>query len=189
VHITGLQACKSQLINPASGMRARSWTQTQSNENPVMPPPDSSHCFHIIQHTAPFYLFKLAPTVPIPEPITSALLSPTDPNAFVSVTRTHEEISIVTTLALHDDFDVKSALVKPEDGQDPVTQWAALTIKGPMDLSLTGIMCDLTTPLKREKVPVFALSTWNTDYLLIPQKGDYVARAVRALQLDGWVFA
>ncbi|KAH7916455.1 hypothetical protein BJ138DRAFT_474413 [Hygrophoropsis aurantiaca] len=43
-----------------------------------------------------------------------------------------------------------------------------------------------TTPLRDAKVPVFAVSTWNTDYVLVPK--EHVQTAVTALESDGWHF-
>jgi len=51
---------------------------------------------------------------------------------------------------------------------------------------ITGVMCNFTIPLKNAGVPVFAISTWNTDYVLVPR--EKAALAVEALQADGWVF-
>lgn len=51
---------------------------------------------------------------------------------------------------------------------------------------LTGVMCNFTTPLKEATIPVFAISTWNTDYVLIPVVD--VDKAVAVLSHDGWQF-
>lgn len=56
-----------------------------------------------------------------------------------------------------------------------------------MDLSLTGILNELTGPLKTAQVPIFASSTWNTDYVLIEERHKEAARA--ALEQAGWKFA
>lgn len=52
--------------------------------------------------------------------------------------------------------------------------------------ALTGVLASLTAPLKVAKVPVFALSTWKTDYVLVPTKK--LQEAIRALRGDDWVF-
>ena len=55
-----------------------------------------------------------------------------------------------------------------------------------MDLSLTGIMHALTGPLKEAGVPVFATSTWDTDYVLINADKKDVAKD--GLEAAGWIF-
>lgn len=65
--------------------------------------------------------------------------------------------------------------------------WTALVVKGPMDLSLTGILHALTGPLGEAKVPVFASSTWDTDYVLINSGNK--EKAKEALQKAGWRFS
>ncbi|KAJ6566004.1 hypothetical protein B0H10DRAFT_2112181 [Mycena sp. CBHHK59/15] len=50
-----------------------------------------------------------------------------------------------------------------------------------------GVLAGFVEPLKRAEVPIFAISTWNTDYILVPK--DKLARAIDALKTDGWTFA
>jgi hypothetical protein len=54
-------------------------------------------------------------------------------------------------------------------------------------LSLSGILHELTRPLKAASVPIFASSTWDTDYVLINEESKEKARA--ALEEAGWKFA
>jgi hypothetical protein len=72
-----------------------------------------------------------------------------------SVTRTAEELSIVCPVA---DAPLGA---KVEGG------WRALCVQGPLDFGLTGILAALTTPLAAKGVAVFAVSTYDTDYLLV----------------------
>ncbi|HEC43545.1 MAG TPA: ACT domain-containing protein [Bacteroides sp.] len=44
-----------------------------------------------------------------------------------------------------------------------------LKVEGPLDLSLTGILHDLSKPLKEAGISIFAISTYDTDYLFIPE--------------------
>ncbi len=46
--------------------------------------------------------------------------------------------------------------------------WRALAVEGPLDFGLTGVLASLTAPLAEAGVPVFVLSTWSTDFLLVP---------------------
>lgn len=44
----------------------------------------------------------------------------------------------------------------------------ALTVPGPLDFSLTGILVSLLTPLAQADISVFTLSTFDTDWILVP---------------------
>lgn len=61
--------------------------------------------------------------------------------------------------------------------------WAALRVAGVLDFNLTGILAGLSGVLAAEKVSIFALSTFDTDYILV-QRSD-LARALDALQRAG----
>jgi hypothetical protein len=74
---------------------------------------------------------------------------------FVSVTRTAHELSIVCEQA-----SVPSNITI-EGG------WRALMVAGPLDFDLTGILASLTAPLSVAGISVFAIATYDTDYLLI----------------------
>ncbi|WP_143262041.1 ACT domain-containing protein, partial [Allokutzneria sp. NRRL B-24872] len=58
-----------------------------------------------------------------------------------------------------------------------------LTARGPFDFALTGIMAALSTPLAEAGVPLFALSTYDTDHLMVRE--EHLARAVAALENAG----
>lgn len=55
--------------------------------------------------------------------------------------------------------------------------WRALAVEGPLDFGLTGVLAALTAPLAQAGVPVFVLSTWATDFLLVPGARLEAARA------------
>ncbi|MCB0333440.1 MAG: ACT domain-containing protein [Bdellovibrionales bacterium] len=74
---------------------------------------------------------------------------------FFTVSRTADELSIVC-----DSRQVPST-VKAEHG------WNCLKVEGPLDFSLTGILASLVSPLGESGISIFALSTFDTDYLLI----------------------
>jgi len=98
----------------------------------------------------------------------------TGPDAgFVSLTKTSDEISYV-------------ADAYPEGLGGSPSSWRCIKINGPLHHHLTGIMHDLTAPLKLAKVPIFAISTWGTDYVLVPH--NLVDEAKRALEDGGWIF-
>lgn len=78
-----------------------------------------------------------------------------DGETFASVTRTPEETSIVCRAA------AVPQGVRAEGG------WRALRVAGPLDFALTGILASLLVPLAAAGVAAFALSTFDTDYLLV----------------------
>ncbi len=61
--------------------------------------------------------------------------------------------------------------------------WRCLEVEGPLELDETGILAALTRPLAAAGVPLFALSTFDTDYLLVP--AARLDRALAALRGDG----
>lgn len=91
-------------------------------------------------------------------------------SCFVSATRTSEELSVVC-----------EAKDIPHDVQCE-RPWNILEVVGPLDFSLTGILAGLSTALAREEVSIFAISTYNTDYLLVRQ-GD-LKKALDALEAE-----
>lgn len=89
----------------------------------------------------------------------------------VSVTRTADELSVV----LPQD--------RVPDGVAAERGWRAMAVRGPLDFSLVGILAGLTAPLARAGVPVFALSTHDTDWLLVREPD--LAAAIAALEAAG----
>ena len=80
-----------------------------------------------------------------------------DSRGFVSITRTQEELSIV---CLQD-------RVPPD-----VTcrrDWRCLKVDGPLDFAQAGVWASLAGPLAEEGIPVFVVSTYDTDYLLVSE--------------------
>lgn len=55
----------------------------------------------------------------------------------------------------------------------------ALKVQGPLDFSLTGVLASLINPLAEAGIPVFTISTYDTDYILLKEKD--LERAVSAL--------
>ena len=73
-----------------------------------------------------------------------------------------------------------SNTVAREDG------WRALRVLGTLVFSLTGILSGIATVLADAKVGIFAVSTYDTDYILVKQEN--LDRAVEALKLAGYTF-
>ena len=87
--------------------------------------------------------------------------------------RTEQEISLVCETA-----HVPADTAAREDG------WRGMRVAGPLDFSLVGILGGLTAALAAAQVPVFAVSTYDTDYLLI--KEEHLHRAAQALRQAGY---
>ncbi len=81
--------------------------------------------------------------------------------------KTFEEISIV----LPSNIKLESEDVEPD--------WKALEVVGPLDFILTGILSSILTVLADKKISVFAVSTFDTDYILV--KSNKINDAITAL--------
>jgi len=110
-----------------------------------------------------FAICRLAPDASIPAWGTSG--------PFVSVTRTPDELSLVCL-------------------QDAVPQgvrceraWCCLRVQGPLDFSLVGVLAALVSPLAEAGLSVFAVSTFDTDYLLVRERE--MQQAIEALRERG----
>ena len=77
---------------------------------------------------------------------------------FVFVGKTDEELSLVCETSR-----VPSETLACEDG------WRAFRIEGQLDFSLVGILAPIATVLAEAKVGIFAVSTYNTDYVLVKE--------------------
>jgi hypothetical protein len=77
---------------------------------------------------------------------------------FFSITKTSEELSIVC----HED-SIPSEIKCERD-------WRILKIEGPLDFSLIGILASISTILAQKGISIFAISTYDTDYILIKNK-------------------
>ena len=110
-----------------------------------------------------FAVLRLAPDADVPMDL---LVPP-----FHSVTRTPVELSVVCP---------EGAV--PE-GARAETGWALLALAGPFPFELVGILASVLGPLAKAGVSIFALSTFDTDYVLV--KSERLADAVAALAAAG----
>ncbi|WWC97755.1 hypothetical protein V866_004641 [Kwoniella sp. B9012] len=62
--------------------------------------------------------------------------------------------------------------------------WKAIKIRGPLYIGLTGILHEFLTPLRSAEINIYAISTWPTDYILVPS--EKLDRALDVLKKDGW---
>lgn len=89
----------------------------------------------------------------------------------VSATWTPEEVSILCPAA------------HAPPGVTQETPWRCIKVTGPVDLALTGVLASIVNPLADARVNIFAFSTFDTDYLLVPTVR--LAEAVAALTAAG----
>lgn len=110
-----------------------------------------------------FAICRLDPHEPVPACATSCPVW--------SVTRTADELSIVCA---------ESAV---PNGVPCERGWRCLRVAGPIPFSAIGVLASLTAPLAGADVSIFAISTFDTDYLLV-KAVDY-ERAVSVLRKAG----
>ncbi len=95
-------------------------------------------------------------------------------DALLSITRTPDELSIVCPQSLLPlAAEPASASFRAE------RDWRCLRVAGPLDFALVGVLARLATALAAAGIPLFALSTYDTDYLLV--KAEKLPAAVEAL--------
>ncbi|NDG83499.1 MAG: ACT domain-containing protein [Proteobacteria bacterium] len=110
-----------------------------------------------------FSICKLPAGSPVPAWATAG--------SFWSITGTADELSIVCES------------VRVPAGVTSNPNWRALMVQGPLDFSLTGILSALAAPLATAGISIFAVSTFDTDSLLVKEL-DY-ERAISILISSG----
>ena len=113
-----------------------------------------------------FSVHRLAPDTVIP----MGLLS----GGFFNICRTDDELSIVCD----------EAIALPSQRCD--SGWSCLKIVGPLDFALTGILARLSGLLADAGISIFAMSTFDTDYILV--KTPQLDLAVATLKTGGYSF-
>jgi hypothetical protein len=102
------------------------------------------------QLSGPYAIVRFAPDTPTPAWAVHG--------AFTSITRTADELSIVCP-----------AGNLPVDVHSPHL-WICLKLEGPFPFSQTGILLSFIEPLSAGGIPIFAISTYDTDYVLIQEE-------------------
>jgi len=110
-----------------------------------------------------FNIHRYAPTDPVPTDVLAG--------GFFSICRTDDELSIVCA----DTISMESARCD--------TGWSCIKVLGPLDFSLTGILAHLAGLLAEAGVSIFAVSTYDTDYILV--KTGQLMPAIAALKAGG----
>jgi len=106
--------------------------------------------------TQTFTLHRLQPDAAIPRAV---FASP-----FYSLSRTEAELSLLVPETL----EISSEKCEPG--------WRALKVAGPLDFALTGILAGIATTLARAGISIFAISTFDTDYILVKNENLKAAR-------------
>ena len=92
---------------------------------------------------------------------------------FIFTGSTDEEKSLVCPIGL-----VPDNTVKRDDG------WRGFRIQGVLDFSLIGILAKISGILAENKIGIFAVSTFNTDYILV--KEENFEKALSVLSIEGY---
>jgi len=103
----------------------------------------------------PYAIVHLAPDAPAPAWATNG--------DFTSITRTADELSIVCPAA-----NLPAEVHSPH-------RWICLKLEGPFPFSQTGVLLSFLEPLSSNGIPIFAISTYDTDYVLIQQEFEETA--------------
>ncbi len=112
-----------------------------------------------------FTIHSFPPSVSIPVAVYEA------PVFFIS--KTYDELSVVCPSSIE------------LDSLENETGWGALEMLGPLGFSLTGILSNISGVLADEKISIFAISTFETDYILIKQDVmDIAIESLRKAQYD-----
>ena len=87
------------------------------------------------------------------------------------MTQTAEELSIVCEGS------------RVPQGVRVETDWVGLKLEGPFPFAMTGVLTSFLQPLAEADIPIFAVATFNTDYVLM--KRDKLEQAIEALGAAG----
>ena len=111
-----------------------------------------------------YSVWRLAADEPLPS---------IESSSFLSITRTNDELSVVSPTS-----DVPA-------GARSETGWRCLKVEGPLAFEMTGVLAALSAPLAKAEIPIFVVSTYDTDYLLV--KAADLENACATLRDEGFV--
>ena len=86
---------------------------------------------------------------------------------FTSITRSADELSIVCPVD-----DLPKHVSSPQ-------HWICLKLEGPFPFSQTGVLLSFIEPLSKKDIPIFAISTYDTDYVLIQEEFGWAIDVLR----------
>ena len=93
---------------------------------------------------------------------------------FFSITRTDDELSIVCDAHI------------PVSSEKSETGWSCIKVLGPLDFALTSILAKISSVLAEAEISIFAISTYDTDYILV--KSNSLDGAKKALEKASYIF-
>lgn len=91
--------------------------------------------------------------------------------SFFSVLRSDAELSLVCSSSVH------------VEAERTTSGWACLQVDGPLDFGMTGIIATISAVLSAASLPIFVISSFDTDYVLV--RGTDLDKAVVALRAGG----
>lgn len=89
------------------------------------------------------------------------------------ISKTYDELSIVVPENVH------------LDSLESESNWRALEVLGPLGFSLTGILSNIAGVLAEKEISIFAISTFDTDYILVKQEN--LKKAVNSLRANDYL--
>ena len=113
--------------------------------------------------TGPYAIVRLGPEAAVPAWATQG--------GFNSITRTGDELSVVCLME-----NVSKQI-------DAGPRWICLKLEGPFPFSQTGVLLSFIEPLSNNGIPILAISTYDTDYVLVPE--NFAGFALGTLQNAG----
>jgi hypothetical protein len=113
-----------------------------------------------------FTIHKLSPDVSIPKEILKS--------NYYSISKTENELSVVC-----------SELIKVQSLQSS-KGWKCIKVKGPLDFNLTGILAGISDILAQANISIFAISSFDTDYILV--RSQDLSSARNELRQAGYKF-
>lgn len=111
------------------------------------------------------------------QPAGTSLPAWLESTSWYSVTRTEDELSLVVS-----EEDLPAGTVWDAEIE---RGWRGLKVHGPLDFNMTGVLANLSGPLADAGISIFAISTYETDYLLV-RAGD-LDTAIAVLRECGYV--
>jgi uncharacterized protein len=126
-------------------------------------PPCEKRSLRFNRLAGAYAIVRLAPDAAAPDWATKG--------EFTSITRTADELSIVCP--------TESLPAELQSSH----RWICFKLEGPFAFSLTGVLLSFIEPLSSNGVPIFAISTYDTDYVLIQE--EHAARALDTLKQAG----
>jgi hypothetical protein len=123
----------------------------------------NQRCFHLSLLLNPYVILKLTADAEIPAWAMNG--------EFFSVTRTSDELSIVT------------AFKNVPTQMNRESKWRVLKVHGPFALNEVGVLATLAAPLSKAAISIFVISTYDTDYLLINEQ--QCGAAISTLENEG----